>query len=57
MISNAGVLTYFAMVGGVGVQKLSTAAVRIHSTWGAAKEFSCERLARLHGLVGKIGAH
>ena len=57
MISNAGLLTYFAMVGGVGVQKLSTAAVRIHSTWGAAQELSCERLARLHGLVGEIGAH
>ena len=57
MIRNAGVPTYFAMVGGVGVQKLSTVAVRIHGTRGAAKEFSCERLARLHGLVGKIGAH
>ena len=57
IVSSAGLLTYFAMVGRVGVHKLSTAAVRIHNAWGAAKELSCQRLARLHGLISEIGAH
>ena len=35
----------------------SAAAVSSHITSRAAKELSCERLARFDGLVGKIGAH
>ena len=53
----AGLRTDFAGLGGLGVQKHSTAAIRTHITWGAAEELSRERLARLQGLIGKIGAH
>lgn len=57
MKSSAGLHTDFAGLGRVGVQKHPTAAVSTHIVWGAAEELSCERLARLHSLVGKIGAH
>lgn len=57
MKSSAGLRTDFAGLSGVGVQKQSTATVSTHSIWGAAKELSGQGLARLHGLVGKIGAH
>ncbi len=58
MKSCAGVVrTNFAGLGGVRSQKHSAAAVSTHVIWGAAEELSCERLARLHGLIGKVGAH
>lgn len=57
MESRAGLRTDFTGLGGVGVQKHSTAAVSTHMIWGAAEKLSCERFAGLHGLVGKIGAH
>lgn len=55
--SSAGLRTYLAGLGRVGVQQHSTIAVRAYIIWRAAEELSGERLARLQGLVGKIRAH
>lgn len=57
MESDADLRTDFAGLGRVGGQKHSTAPVCTDIIRRAAKKLSCERLARLHGLVGKISAH
>ena len=49
--------TCLAGLCGFGVQKHTTATVSTHTIWRAAEELSCERLARLHSLVGEIRAH
>ena len=55
--SGMGLHTRFVGLCGFGVQKHTTAAVSTHAIWRATEELSCERLARLQSLVGKIRAH